>query len=250
MAKKTMTKDYEIHYYEVDFRKRMHITSLVDFLGDIATHQSENLGVGMDYLASRGLGWVLYKWDIKMHRYPVYGETISVKTYPYGFKSFYAYRKFEVYDKSGGLIAEAGSIWLLVNAEKKKPVRVDSEMFYAYGIEENCKDTIEIEEIKKPERTDEEKIFSVRYSDIDTNRHVNNSKYASWGIEVIPMDIVLNYSIKRMKITYQRETKYGDIVNSKVQINNRGHEVLCSHLIEDGEGSALTLLETYWKKEE
>lgn len=249
MGKKTMSKDYEIHYYEVDFRKRMHMTRLVDFLGDIATCQSENLGVGMDYLSSKGLGWVIYKWDIKIHKYPVYGETITVKTTPYGLRSFYAYRKFEVLDKNGELIAEAGSVWLLVNAEKKRPVRIDKEMFFAYGIDEGCKDTIEIDNISKSERTDGEKIFNVRYSDIDTNKHVNNSKYASWAIEVVPMDIVLDYSMKRMKIIYQKETKYGEIISSKVQIDNTGSEVLCRHCIQDGEGNLLTLLETYWEKE-
>ena len=244
-----MCKEYEIHYYEVDFRKRMHMTSLVDFLGDIATCQSESLGVGMDYLADRGLGWVLYKWDIKIHSYPSYGETIMVKTTPYGFKSFYAYRKFEILDKNGKLIAEAGSVWLMLNVEKKRPVRVGQDMYSAYGIDEDCKDIIEISDIQKLERTDGQKIFNVRYGDIDTNKHVNNSKYASWAIEVVPMDIVLNYSVKRMKITYQRESKYGEIVSSKVQVDKRGSEIICRHSIEDGEGSLHTLLETYWEKE-
>ena len=50
MEKEVLIKEYEIHYYEVDFRKQMKITSLIDFFGDLATCQSENLGVGMDYL--------------------------------------------------------------------------------------------------------------------------------------------------------------------------------------------------------
>ncbi len=243
-----MSKEYEIHYYEVDFRKQMKITSLIDFLGDIATDQSEKLGIGMDYLFSKGLGWVLYKWDIKVYSYPHYGEKIVIKTIPYGFRRFYAYRIFEIYNQSRQLIAEAKSIWFLVNIEKKKPVRIETNMYEAYGIAEDCKDTLQIEDISKPENIQEEKIFNVRYSDIDTNKHVNNSKYVSWAIEVVPLDLVLNYSLKGIKVTYQKETKYGEAVSSKVQINNIEDRVVCNHSIEDREGNILALLETRWEK--
>ena len=248
MSKKVFSKEYEIHYYEVDFRKKMKITSLIDFLGDIATDQSERIGVGMDFLLSNGLGWVLYKWDIKIHSYPVYGDKITIKTMPYGFRRFYAYRIFEVFNENGQLIAEASSIWFLINIEKKKPVRIESDMYEAYGIDEACKDMIEIEEILKPETVQEEKVFNVRYSDIDTNKHVNNSRYASWALEVIPVDTVLNYSLNRIKITYQKETKYGEVVRSKVQISNVENKLICNHSIEDQEGNVLALLESCWEK--
>jgi medium-chain acyl-[acyl-carrier-protein] hydrolase len=248
MSKKVMSKEYEVHYYEVDFRKQMQITSLIDFLGDIATDQSERLGVGMDYLFSNGLGWVLYKWDINVYSYPRYGEKIVIKTMPYGFRRFYAYRIFEVFNESGELIAEASSIWFLLDIQKKKPVRIESNMYEVYGIPENCKDMLDVEEILKPENIQEEKVFNVRYSDIDTNKHVNNSKYASWAIEVMPLDIVLNYTLKRIKVTYQKETKYGETVRSKLQINNCGDKAVCNHSIEDKEGNILALLETIWEK--
>lgn len=47
--------------------------------------------------------------------------------------------------------------------------------------------------------------FIARYSDIDTNRHVNNVKYADWSIEIVPLDIVMSYCLKRMKITYKKK---------------------------------------------
>lgn len=247
MAKKEMTKEYEIHYYEVDFRKKMQITSLIDFLGDIATDQSEKLGVGMDYLFSNGLGWVLYKWDIKVYSYPQYGDKITIKTLPYGFRRFYAYRIYEVFNEAGELIAEAGSVWFLINIEKKKPVRIESDMYKVYGIAEDSKDILEIGDIVKPDAIEEEKMFNVRYSDIDTNKHVNNSKYASWALEVVPMDVILNSTLDRIKITYQKETKYGEVVRSKVHINRLDGKIICNHSIEDSEGNILALLETAWR---
>jgi len=247
MEKEVLIKEYEIHYYEVDFRRQMKLTSLIDFLGDVATCQSELLGVGMDYLSANKLGWVLYKWDIKIHNYPKYGDKIKIKTTPYGFRRFYAYRTFEVFNEKGDLVAEAKSIWFLLNTERRRPVRIEKEFYDAYGIEEDCKDILDIDDISKLEFVDEEKIFNVRYGDIDTNKHVNNSKYASWAIEVLPLDFILNYKINSIKITYQKETKYGDTISSKVQINREDNRALCKHSIEDREGNVLALMETSWE---
>ena len=41
MEKEVLIKEYEIHYYEVDFRRQIELTSLIDFLGDVATCQSD-----------------------------------------------------------------------------------------------------------------------------------------------------------------------------------------------------------------
>lgn len=249
MEKEVLIKEYEIHYYEVDFRKQMKITSLIDFFGDLATCQSENLEVGMDYLFSNNLGWVLYKWDIDIHSYPKYGDKIKIKTMPYGFRRFYAYRIFEVFNEEGELIAEAKSIWFLLNIERKRPVRIESQFYKAYGIDETCKDMFEIEDISKVEDVQEEKIFNVRYDDIDTNKHVNNSKYASWAIEALPLDILLNYKLNKIKITYQKETKYGETISSKVQVRKKENTALCNHSIQDREGNILALIETSWEEE-
>ena len=39
-------RSYNIHYYEVDIHKRALMTSIINYLGDMAMYQSEILGVG------------------------------------------------------------------------------------------------------------------------------------------------------------------------------------------------------------
>ncbi|WP_079423592.1 acyl-[acyl-carrier-protein] thioesterase [Clostridium oryzae] len=249
MEKKSQLKEYEIHYYEVDYNKRMNITSLINFLQDTATYQSDKLGVGIDYLIENNMAWVIYKWDIKLYKYPVYGEKIIIKTVPYGLRKFYAYRKFEVCNAEGELIADADSIWFLLSLDKKRPLRVGKEMYTAYGIDEDCKDTIEINNIDAIDKVENEKMFHVRYEDIDTNRHVNNVKYVSWAIEALPVDIVENNVVSRIKINYMKETTYGEEIKSKVLVKETNDELMSIHSIEGFSGKELTRLEIYWKNE-
>lgn len=241
-------KEYEIHYYEIDYNRRALITSLVDFFGDIATAQSEQLGVGIEYLKENNLAWVLYKWNIDVIKYPVYGEKIIVKTCPYSMKKFYAYRTFEVLNKEGETIAKAESIWFLINLERRRPGRISEDVYKFYGLDYNDQNTLEIEDIKKPDKIDSEKIFNVRYSDIDTNQHVNNVKYIAWAIETVPMEVVLNYTLKNLKVTYEKETTYGETIKVITEIINNDNIVTCLHKIVDKEEKELTLIETTWEK--
>lgn len=242
-------KEYEIQYYEIDYNRKLLITSLMNYLGDIATRQSEDLGIGINYLREHGIAWVLYKWNINIYRYPLYGEKIKVRTKPYSFRKFYAYRIFEILDSSGGIIARANSMWFLIDMEKRKAIRITDDMYKAYGINKDKNDVLDIKKIKSPEKICSEKTFDVRYSDIDTNRHVNNVKYVEWAIETLPLDIVINYSIKSINITYQKETTYGSTVRVFTELKEKDGEYVCLHKIVSQDGMELTLLETTWEKE-
>lgn len=241
-------KDYEVHYYEVDYKKRLLLTSLIDYLGDIATCHSEELGVGIEYLKEKNLAWVLYSWDINIDRQPSYGETITIKTDPCGFKRFYAFRKFEVLDGEKNIIARANSVWFLIDVERRRPVRITDQMYEAYGVDETNSEIFDIFKGEKLSENDGEVTFNVRYSDIDTNRHVNNAKYVAWAVETIPKDIVINYNLKEVKVNYEKETHYGEKVKAIIQVTDQEDKIKCLHKIEDSEGTELTLLSTVWEK--
>ena len=239
-------QEYRIHYYEIDYKKRALITSLMNYLDDAATCQSEKLGVGVDFLRERHLAWMLYKWDITIHKYPVFGESVKVETAPHSFNKFYAYRWFEILSQKGEKLVSATSQWLFVDTVKKRPIKIPKEMYEIYGAGPD--DSLKINEIAPPSSIDAEKIFHVRYSDIDTNRHVNNVKYAAWAIETVPLDIVLNCALTNLKVTYKKETTYGKTIKARTQILKQGENTTCLHSIVDENEEELCLLESKWVK--
>ncbi len=239
-------QEYRIHYYEIDYKKRVLVTSLMNYLDDVATSQSEKLGVGIDYLREHKLAWMLYKWDINIHRYPVFGEKVRVRTAPHSFYKFYAYRCFEILSHKGEKLVDAKSQWLFVDTVKKRPIKIPREMYEIYGV--GVDNSLEIEDAAAPSLIDVEKEFRVRYSDIDTNRHVNNVKYAAWAIESVPLEIVLNCTLTNLKVTYKKETTYGKNIKTLTQIIRQGENTTCLHSIVDENKNELCLLESKWAK--
>ncbi|WP_291635423.1 acyl-ACP thioesterase domain-containing protein [Clostridium sp.] len=242
----TTDRDYNIHYYEVDINKRALITSIIDYLGDMAMYQSEMLGVGIEHLRENKMAWVLYKWDISMESYPLLNETIKVKTFAHSFNKFYAYRKYEIIDVEGNRIGQASSVWILINTDRRRPIRITKDMYGTYGIDDNKNTPIDIEDILPITTVDSEKSFQVRYSDIDTNMHVNNVKYVAWALETVPKDVVLNYELKNIKVTYEKETTYGETIKVSTEIIKEENKIICRHKIINEEGTELTLLESIW----
>ena len=99
-------KEYEVHYYETNYRLECKMSSIINYFCDIGTKQSEELGVGIDYLMEKRLSWVFYKYDINVKRYPKYGEKIKVVTMAKSFKKFYASRAYEIYDENNEVYFE------------------------------------------------------------------------------------------------------------------------------------------------
>lgn len=242
---KSFTKKYEIHYYEVDSKLRCKLSSLINFICDVGTQQSEHLGGGMEYCTENNCAWVFYKYDIKINRYPMFGETVSITTQPIGFKKFYGLRAYFIRDEENNIVGEAQALFFLIDIKKRRPMRIQKEQYDIYGVDGDVDYDISMDKIERVDEEQYQKEFRIRYSDIDSNNHVNNVKYIEWATEAVPLDIVNSYIIKRIKVTFEKETKYGDTISSIATVKEVNDDSLKSyHTIRNGEGDTVTLLET------
>ncbi|MEJ2615987.1 MAG: thioesterase [Ignavibacteriaceae bacterium] len=238
-------QNYFIHYYDVDLKQRASIFSLLRYFEDIAILHSEHVNRGIGYYTQHHVGWVLYKWDIKILRYPDFKETVKVRTQPSHLKGFHAFRYFDILDLNGNQIITANSMWLFLNTDTKKPTRITDDIFEGYGVDKNKMTELEFGSINKISKIDNEKEFDVRYVDIDSNHHVNNIKYVEWALEMVPQNVVENYNLNHIKVNYKKETAYGNIIVSSIEIQKEEEKIKCIHQISSGE-SVLCILETNW----
>ena len=246
---KNFTKMYEINYYDVDYKLNCKMSSIINFICDIGTQQSESIGGGMEYCTKNNCAWVFYKYDIKINRYPTFGEKISIRTEPVGFKKFYGLRKYTIYDEQNNIIGTALALFFLINIEKRRPMRIQPEQYDFYGVDGDIDYDISMESIQKMKEEEFSKEFNIRYSDIDSNRHVNNVKYVEWALEVVPIDIITNYKLKRVKVTFEKECTYGECIKSLIEVNEiNDSETKTLHMIKNSEGKELTMLEFEWGK--
>lgn len=246
---KNFTKKYEINYYEVDSRLKCKLSSIVNFLCDVGTNQSEVLGDTVEKLIEKNFAWVFYKYDIKMYKYPHYRDVISVTTEPIGFNRFYAHRKYYIRSEEGEVIGEAIALFFLINLKRRRPMRIPEEEYTLYDLNPDLKENIEMEDIAVSDEYDYNKEFTIRYSDIDSNGHVNNVNYIEWAIESVPIEVVKEYEVKRIKVVFEKETTYGEKVIISAKVLNKDDRITTVHTIKNSEDKELTKLEIDWERE-
>ena len=246
---KTAEKEFEIHYYDVDSRQKLSTPRLLNFFEDSAIWQSENLGMGIDYLSRNNFAWVLHQINVRIGRHPVYGERVKVRTVPIGFRKFYACRTYEVLQSNGERMASAESVWFLLDLKKKRPIKIPEPIYSGYGVTEEDATAPDQPKPSPLSRTDYRREFQVRQSDIDTNQHVNNTRYVEWAMETVPLEITAEYSLKALLILYEKEARYGAKIHTHAQIEHEKEDVRSLHRVLDDAGNELCAIEMQWEME-
>jgi medium-chain acyl-[acyl-carrier-protein] hydrolase len=255
------SRDYTLLFYHVDQKHDLSISSLFDFYTEIALTHTLKAGYTFRWLEEKNLKWILYKMVIRVNRYPRIGENIRVSTWGDNIIKFNAFRRYDVTDENGEVLSTAEGIWLMVNADTMRPVRIPDEMFDGYGVDRGNKNRFEIESLNNlvnGQNGDRLKVvlkkdFTVHYADLDYNQHATSARYADWALETIPYEIRTGYDLSELVVNYFKELKYGDPVQSvctpfpETDIEDSGEKIF-QHGIYSGDEKPATLMRSIWKK--
>lgn len=225
--------DIRVRYSEVDQNCNITLQAMLDLFQDCCTFQSEELGIGIDFLSSTHSAWILSSWQIIIERLPRFGEKIQVRTWPYNFKGFYGYRNFEIRNEAQEVLAYANSVWVYLDTESGRPIRVPENVLQKYSFEEPIPKEWEARKIKLPKDMEHKQIVPVQHYHIDTNNHVNNAKYVQMAEEFLPAE----YEVRQIRVEYRKAAVLSDrIVPMVSQIEDK---VLVALAAEDGKPYAI-----------
>ncbi len=216
--------DAIVRYSETGGRKKSNMASLANYFQDCAILQSENVGIGLDYLADHHRAWFLISWQIEVDRYPAMGEKIKVRTWAYDFKASLGFRNIDILDENGIRIVKAASIWSYVDTETLRPARIEDEVSEAYPMEP----AIDMEYApRKIKLFDDHNVVDTRkvmQYQIDSNNHMNNEAYIALAQEYVE-DIS---AIKAVRAEYKMQYVKDDvIVVKRAQKGNLLQILLC-----------------------
>lgn len=197
-----------IRYSECDCKCNLRLEALLNYFQDASTFQSEELGAGFSYLEPRNLVWVLASWQIDINRYPVLGEEVVIGTHPYDFKGFLGYRNFCMMTKTGEILAQANSLWTLLDFSTMKPAFPPKELTDKYTVEPPLDMEYAGRKIAmSPDGRSLEPIL-VRKQHLDSNNHVNNAQYVSMALDCIPEGFIVG----QLRVEYKKQAHLGDIL--------------------------------------
>ncbi|MBQ7776294.1 MAG: acyl-[Lachnospiraceae bacterium] len=197
-----------IRYSECDGKNKLSIEALLNYFQDASTMQSEDLGVGFDYLMPRNLVWVLASWQIEIKRYPVLNERVVIGTLPHDFKGFLGSRNFVMKTREGEVLAVANTLWTLLNFDTMKPTTPPPDMLEKYPVEPRLEMDYGRRKIVVGPDGEKQEPIVVRKQHLDSNNHVNNAQYVSIAGDYLPED----FEIGGLRVEYKRQAHLNDVL--------------------------------------
>lgn len=212
---------------DVDFSRKMKLSSLFSYFQDIASFAADELGFGIERLAKEfGVAWVLLKIRVDIERLPEWDEEITIETWPIQPKRVEFQRDFLVKDKNGNVIIRAVSVWVIMDIKERRLKRADMiglrypELSRERAIETRLgklKDFGQLEEAYKK---------VIGYSDIDFNGHLNNSKYVDFIMDCFTIVEHEKYEVQSIEMNFINEALPGNTITLYKDISNRQNGIV------------------------
>ena len=190
------------------------MASVCNWLQESASLNAEAMSFSKSNFEAAGenISWVLTHLKVRMSRFPKWGETVSILTFPRGGRRIVAYRDFMLTGENGDELGRATSEWMIIDLSTRKLVAIPDGVFAAantvrepvFGDEPTAKLRWDCRET-----TADALVFRARRGDIDLNGHVNNVHYVEWLMEGRPDSAG---SCRELDIVFKSETLAGEEV--------------------------------------
>jgi len=222
----------KINSYEVSANGFMKLSSLMKLMQQTATDDLETYGATYENMLKDDTVFVIVKMGIEFYGEIYEGDVISITTEATGIRGVVFVREF-VIEKNEKVVAKATTHWVLMSFMKRMPLR-PSRLNYDRE-KKSMEDISESDVVFLPKSIRYDGVFekcnthTVRFSNLDRNRHMNNTVYADLLYDYVVDET--DYPIKSCRIYYNSEAVIEnelDIFSHKEQISGEiSYKVSC-----------------------
>ena len=217
------TQTFHLNDTHVDCFGRLKPSVLLQFIQEVASVHGSALGADYETLAKKNLFWAILRTRVQITRLPVSGETIRLETWPMPTTRVAYPRSIIAYDVSGGEIFRAITLWVMMDKTSRSLVIPAKSGITVQGRLEGGELAVPGSLIPRPmERDDSRK---VRFTDLDINGHMNNTRYFDWIYDLLPSSFHESRAVKEFTICYLAEAREGQTLDMNWEVRENALQV-------------------------
>lgn len=162
-----------------DDQGKLKLSAILRLVQDAAGVHCQLLGTHREAMAAKGLFWAVLRHGARIHRLPAVGETITVKTWPMPTTRTAYPRMVEAFDRAGEPLFSVISLWVLMDIKSRGMVLPGKSGVAVEGM--LCGRELPTPASLPPVSGQNQQLWQVSAQDLDSNGHVNNTKYLDQG---------------------------------------------------------------------
>ena len=204
----------------VDCFGRLKPSMLLFYVQEVAGIHAASLGAGFDALMEKNLFWAILRTHVQISRMPRSGETIRLETWPMPTSRVAYPRSVVAYDEQEQEVFRAISLWCLMDTKSRSMVLPGKSGVMVEG-------TLRGNELAVPgalsiKGLENSVARPVRFSDLDRNGHMNNTRYMEWMSDLLPAAFHRCHTLKDFTIFYHSEAMEGEMLDVQYQMKDAG----------------------------
>jgi len=193
---------------DVNLHRQLRTSTLFEMMQEASIRHTEALGMGREMTLDRGLLWVVTLQQAEIERMPEYDERITLESWPGKTMHLLFPRFYQVLDAEGQTLIRASALWALMDERARRMVFPDRHGIVIEG--ESTGNELALP--STPRRAaGESRDFTVPFSYVDLNGHMNNTRYFDLAEDWIPA-AAEGRSLRKIAIEYSAEARLGETV--------------------------------------
>ena len=209
-------QNFQINDSWVDRYGRLKPSMVLFCAQEVAGRHCLELALDYDTLAERRLFWAVTRHRVQITRLPQRGETIRVETWPMPTTRVAYPRSVVAYDEAGQEVFRAISIWVLMNLDTRNMILPGKSGIEVSGTLRGTE--LSVPRSLLPVVMKNHDCRTVRFTDLDRNGHMNNTRYFDWIDDLIPSQFHYDHPVKEFTICYHSEAREGQVLDMNWEI--------------------------------
>ena len=195
---------------DVDMYRRLRTSELFRLLQEASIRHTEQLGMGRDKTLDRGILWVLLMQRAEIARMPEYDEQIVLKSWPGKTMHLLFPRYYSLETAEGEPLLKASALWSLVDQKTRKVVFPEKYGVVIEGVVTGGE--IAMPGAVKKGECERSRDFTVPYSFVDLNGHMNNTRYFDLAEDCVGA-AAAGRLLKSICVEYQNEVRLDETLH-------------------------------------
>ncbi len=204
-------KQFPLRYTDFDFKDELSLTSLLGIIQEAATGSADELGFGYADLKPKNYGFLVVNTYGEIYRRPVFGETLTVETWPLPPRHVFFERDYRVLGGDGQPVAAAASRWCLVDLASFSLLTGEALGEANANCPYNPEKSLSVLTWKVPRLKEGKEVYRTiaRQSLCDHYLHVNNTRYADLFLDCLTMAELEGKTLRSFHIAYSKQAREG-----------------------------------------
>lgn len=216
--------------YMSDVRNLLRPASFMELAQEIATLDAASLRFDDPRLIeAHNAVWVLARMKVVFNRMPVRYQQVQLDTWHKGLSSLFFLRDYRMTGSDGDVLVSSTSSWVIMDLAERRALRPSAvtdiippeASLSGHALETPAAKVV----IPRDVAVSKVGEHVVVYSDVDSNRHTNNTRYLVWAMDCLPPEITFERPLREFEINFNREARPGETVELCHAFSDGAHYV-------------------------